>query len=101
MEGIDILQQLVQRAANRIIIMPGGGLTSKSIPICQIVHFNIDIGKILLQTKATEFHVSGRVTQESPMLYKNTAVFLGGALRPAEYQLQIVDEKKIAAFFKQ
>lgn len=50
-EGVDLLQQLVQRAAGRISIMPGSGVNAENAQ------------KILSITGVHEIHSSGRMSQ--------------------------------------
>lgn len=73
LEGIDLLAELVERAGNRITVMPGGGISDRNIL------------KIQKLTKAKEFHVSGRQKVESKMIYRKNHVFMGGELRIDEY----------------
>lgn len=47
-EGIPLLKQLVEKAANRIVIMVGGGVRSNNI------------GTLISETGATEFHTAVR-----------------------------------------
>jgi len=58
-EGKEVLQQLVQQAHGRIIIMPGSGLRAANI------------GDIAATTGATEFHTSARKAVDSQMAYAN------------------------------
>jgi copper homeostasis protein len=57
MEGIDLIEALVNKADNRIIIMPGSGIKSDNI---------IEIAQ---KTKAQEFHSSARNFISSKMEY--------------------------------
>ena len=61
-EGKAILQQLVQQANDRIIIMPGSGLRAGNI------------GEIAQVSGAVEFHTSARVAQQSRMQWINDAM---------------------------
>ena len=58
-DGVELIKQLVLRADDRIIIMPGSGVTADNI--------------ILLaeSTGATEFHSSASLFADSGMKYKN------------------------------
>jgi copper homeostasis protein len=56
-DGKELIQQLVQQANNRIIIMPGSGVRSNNIKALQTF------------TSATEFHSSARLTVKSFMQY--------------------------------
>nr|MDQ3395265.1 copper homeostasis protein CutC [Bacteroidota bacterium] len=55
LEGVDLLRELVEIAGEKIIVMPGGGITERNI------------AKIKKLNKAKEFHVSGRSKVESEM----------------------------------
>eukprot|EP01117_Protostelium_nocturnum_P015288 TRINITY_DN5907_c0_g1_i2.p1 TRINITY_DN5907_c0_g1~~TRINITY_DN5907_c0_g1_i2.p1 ORF type:complete len:258 (+),score=88.32 TRINITY_DN5907_c0_g1_i2:98-871(+) len=86
LEGIDMLKLLVEKSQDRIRIVPGGGITHKNV------------GKILKGSGAKEFHVSGRITLDGTMQFRNNSVFMGGSLRNSEYSKSIVDQSKIEAF---
>lgn len=58
-QALDLLQQLVQVADNRIIIMPGSGVTPQNI------------NEIKAKTGANEFHASLRTTHPSDMHFRN------------------------------
>ncbi len=58
-EGIDLISELIKKAANDIIIMPGSGLRSENI---------ISIANA---SGATEFHSSARNSSESKMKFNN------------------------------
>jgi copper homeostasis protein len=57
--GIDLIEQLVAQAGNRISIMPGSGIRAQNIE------------KIVTKTKAHEFHSSARTILNSSMQYLN------------------------------
>ncbi|QHT69056.1 copper homeostasis protein CutC [Rhodocytophaga rosea] len=84
-EGADLIAELIKRANNRISIMPGAGITERNIT------------KIRNITGAIEFHVSGRIKVASQMIYRPTTVFMGGTLRPPEFEQSITDAGKIEA----
>lgn len=83
MEGADLIAQLVQRAGDRIIIMPGAGVT------------DANLAELAAKTKAREFHSSSRTVVPSAMEYRNPKVSLGGTGED-EYQLLTVDPKRVA-----
>lgn len=60
LEGLQLISELIEKAADRIILMPGSGIRSDNI--AQIGAF----------TKATEFHSSARIQKESRMKYFNS-----------------------------
>lgn len=82
-EGTELIAQLVNQAAKRIVIMPGGGITQRNLR------------KIVDKTKVTECHTSGRKTMASTMTYQKSHVFMGGELRLPEYSHSVVDMEKI------
>ena len=83
LEGLDVLCALQKQAAGRIIIMPGGGITTRNVQ------------KIVSMTGVTEVHLSARTTVESRMEYRNSRVFMGGALRPPEFSWKTTDENSV------
>ena len=83
LEGLDLLCALQKQAAGRIIIMPGGGITSRNVQ------------KIVSMTGVTEVHLSARTSVESRMEYRNTRVFMGGTLRPPEFSWKTTDENNV------
>jgi copper homeostasis protein len=60
--GIDLIEQLVAQAGNRISIMPGSGIRAQNIE------------KIASKTKAHEFHSSARTILNSSMQYLNPSM---------------------------
>ena len=80
--GIPLLRQLVERAADRIIIMPGCGINANNIL------------RIALETGATEFHSSAKRIMASRMTYHNEAVSMGDK-GTDEYTRTITDPDKI------
>ena len=63
--GIPLLKQLVEKAAGRIIIMPGCGVNSANA------------AKILQDTGATEIHASARKSVGSGMVFRHSGVSMG------------------------
>ena len=82
-EGIPLIRKLIEQAAGRIIIMPGGGINSQNIR------------KIAEETGATEFHFSGRTAIESPMQYRNPRVSMGGTLQVDEYSKLVTNARVV------
>jgi len=88
LEGADLLAELVKRAGDRIIIMPGGGVRERNIK------------KIRDLTGAKEFHFTAFETVESSMTYRNTRVFMGGTLRPPEYSQNLTSPSRVATYIE-
>ena len=84
MEGIPLLKLLIERAAERIIIMPGSGVRAKNV---------VDIAR---QTGATEFHTTARKLLPSKMSYinKNMNESLEQTMCDNKEMLQIIAELK-------
>jgi copper homeostasis protein len=83
LEGLDLIADLVKRAGDRVIIMPGAGITERNF------------AKIIAQSGAREFHIYAPKTLEGRMTYRNPRVFMGGELRPPEYTLCSTDPDRI------
>ncbi len=84
-EGIPLLKELVSRAADRIVIMPGCGVNADNIR------------RIAEETGAREFHFSGRSPVESRMAWRNPHVSMGGTVRIDEYRTEVTDPQKVRA----
>ena len=82
-EGADAIVALVKQAADRIIIMPGAGVTPENVA---------DLAR---KTGAREFHFSGRTAEPSPMRYRHEGVSMGGTVTIDEYAYLFTDPKKI------
>lgn len=64
MEGATVINNLVQKAAGRISIMPGSGVSEANV--ADLVHF----------TGVTEVHSSARASVQSKMQYKNDHIIM-------------------------
>jgi copper homeostasis protein len=78
-EGVDLLKQLVDKAGDRIIIMPGCGVNASNI------------AHIAEATGASEFHFSARSKRESDMIFRRSRVSMGGAVVIDEYSRDVTD----------
>lgn len=86
LEGIDLIRDLVERAGNRIVIMPGCGITLRNM------------AKIVAETGAKEIHVAAPAPQESLMSHRNEDVFMGTALRSEEYRRYVTPAQTVRQF---
>ena len=75
LEGADLLSQLVEKAGERIIIMPGCGVRENNI------------AEIARLSGAREFHFSARESVESGMIFRNPEVAMGSEDDPYGYVL--------------
>lgn len=82
-EGIDLIAQLVKRAAGRIVIMPGSGINDENIQ------------DIRDKSGATEFHLTGKKNIESKMQFRKQGIFMGGLKEIPEYSINVTDAGRI------
>ena len=83
LEGADMLAQLVEKAADRIIIMPGCGVREGNI------------AEIARLSGAREFHFSARESVESGMFFRNPEVAMGSEDDP--YGYDVTTARRVAA----
>lgn len=84
-EGADLIGELVRAAGDRIIVMPGGGLTARNI------------GKVIASTGAKEYHFAALTPTPSGMRFRRPDVFMGGELRPPEYDRLVTEKESVAS----
>ena len=83
-EGVSLLKELVEKADNRIIIMPGSGVNED----------NIDT--LAKETNAKEFHFSAREPIDSKMIYRNPDLKMGGTVVSIdEYAQNVTSADKV------
>ncbi len=85
MEGAPLIKKLIEKADKRIIIMPGSGLNENNI---------IDLKK---NTGAREYHLTGKKTIPSPMLFRKKEVKMGSIKEISPYNLVVTDEVLISS----
>jgi copper homeostasis protein len=85
LEGLPLLGELMKRAGDRIVIMPGGGITAR----------NIDRIVAALDPKELHFAALGLVA--GGMQFRRNHVFMGGELRPPEYDRKITTADAVRA----
>lgn len=83
-EGADLIAELIRAAGDRIIVMPGGGITAKNV------------GRIVSTTGAREIHFAAQSPVASGMRFRRADVFMGGELRPPEYDRLITRQQSVA-----
>ncbi|MBE9468266.1 MAG: copper homeostasis protein CutC [Bacteroidetes bacterium] len=88
LKGIDLLKELVEKADNRIVVMPGCGVDEKNLK------------KLVLKTKAGEFHSSAKEFEKSKMGYFNKNISMGGNDNVDEFQKVSVNANKIKLMLK-
>lgn len=83
MEGIELIADLVEKAEDRIIIMPGCGITERNM------------AKVVEMSKAKEYHVLINTQIESKMKHRSSDVFMGSSVRNPEYLRYVTSRKAI------
>jgi copper homeostasis protein len=73
LEGLPLIVELTKRAGDRIVIMPGGGITARNV------------ARIVAAAHPREMHFAALDAIESRMRFRRPHVFMGGELRPPEY----------------
>jgi copper homeostasis protein len=73
LEGLPLIVELMKRVGDRIVIMPGGGITARNIE------------RIVGAARPREIHFAALEPVESAVQFRRTHVFMGGELRPPEY----------------
>jgi copper homeostasis protein len=82
-DGILLISELVKRAGNRIIIMPGSGINNSNISI------------IARESGAGEFHTTARKIVESEMTFKQSVISMGGVPGLSEFSRKVADPDMI------
>ena len=85
-KGIPLLKQLVEKAGDRIIIMPGCGVRENNI------------ARIEAETGAKEFHTSTRSVVYSQMAYRKEEVPMGSSAVTSEFETVQTDREKVKLF---
>ena len=86
-QGIELIAELVERAGDRVIILPGCGIKEDNI------------GELVAKTSVQECHVTGKHQVPSEMKFFNDRVFMGVPGAP-EYEKTVVDPERIRAYRK-
>ncbi len=84
-EGIGLLSLLVERAAGRIVVMPGVGVDEHNL------------SDFIKRTGAREYHVYAPLQVASAMQYRNEKVFMGSQPDRSEYETTSTDEERMRA----
>ena len=82
-QGAKNLSLYVKEASSQVDILAGGGISASVIQKIQPI------------TGLTSFHMSGKITVESKMTYRNPNVFMG-LPGISEYEIWKTDSSKIA-----
>lgn len=83
-EGKELLGSLVEKADGRISILAAGGVSAETIP------------EVYAFAKTSAFHMSGKITKDSEMVYRKTEINMGLPCL-SEYEIWQTDENRIRA----
>lgn len=89
MEGLPLLTELVKKAGDRIIIMPGCGISERN--------FKYLDEKI----NAKEYHVFLPKEISSKMEYRPSHIYMGGLLRQPEFSIFHTDNERVSNIVKE
>ncbi|GAA4293848.1 copper homeostasis protein CutC [Actinomadura luteofluorescens] len=88
LEGAPLIAELVRHAGDRVIVMPGGGVTDRNV------------ARVVAATGATEIHFAALSEEPSPAVHRNPYPFMGGELRRPEYQRLVTTSDGIASVIR-
>jgi copper homeostasis protein len=83
LEGAALLRRLVERAGERIIVMPGGGIRASNVR------------ELVRRTGARELHFTARAEMASPMEFHNPRCAMGSKASQGEYELRPTDPELV------
>jgi copper homeostasis protein len=81
-DGLQLIENLVQKAQNRIEIMPGAGV-------------NADNAELLLNAGVSALHLTGKSVRDSAMKYRKNDVSMSEIEGISEFDLVYADRRKI------
>jgi copper homeostasis protein len=84
-EGLDLIKRLVDRAGDRIQVMPGGGIKPH----------NFD--DVIAKTGCRQIHVAAFTTRTDDSTHHRPHVTFGGSLMPPENRYDLTDRKIVQA----
>ncbi len=87
-DGIELIRELVEKADDRIIIMPGSGINENNIT------------KMKERTGAFEFHLTGWKAIDSPMKFRRDGIYMGSLSQIPEYEMKITDAARFERIVK-
>ena len=88
-DGIELIAELVEKAGNQVIIMPGAGLTPENI---KVFHKRV---------QAKEYHATLSEVVESSMRFRQDGVYMGGLAAIPEFSWKQASTEKIRRFLRE
>jgi copper homeostasis protein len=83
--GADLIARLVERAGDRLVVMPGVGIDETNIT------------GLIVRTGASEYHVLAEKRVASPVTHRNETAFMGSDPDRSEYERLVTDQDRIRA----
>jgi len=83
LQGNTLISELIEKAQNRIIIMPGSGINENNI------------AEMVQSTHAKEYHMSLRKTVDGKMLFRPNQLKLSAIVEPNEFSVSITDATRV------
>lgn len=83
LEGAPVLAAMVERAADRIAIMAGGGIRPNNLE------------RVVRQSGVRQVHMSCRSSRDGPMVFRKASVPMGSTFGPSEFTRAAADEGTI------
>ncbi|MBI5009070.1 MAG: copper homeostasis protein CutC [Bacteroidia bacterium] len=78
-DGAGLIKNLIEKAAGRLIVMPGGGID------------DTNISALVKATGASEFHLTGRKSVQSGMEFRKNDITMSGIAGYDEYSRKVAD----------
>ncbi|WP_433462281.1 copper homeostasis protein CutC [Spirillospora sp. CA-128828] len=88
LEGAPLIAELVKHAGDRIIVMPGGGVTDRNV------------ARVVEATGAREIHFAALSEEPSPAVHRNPHPFMGGELRQPEYRRLVTTSAGVSSVIR-
>lgn len=88
LEGLPLITELIRLAGERIIIMPGGGITARNA------------ARIAAAANPKEMHFAALASEAGGMRFRRDHVFMGGELRPPEFDRLVTSGAIIRSVMK-
>ena len=85
LEGLPLITDLIRRAGDRIIIMPGAGITARNA------------ARIVAEAGPKEIHFAALEPESGGMRFRRSHIFMGGELRAPEYDRLVTSGDTIRA----
>ena len=82
-DGVELIRQMAIQTGERMIIMPGGGIDETNIAF------------IASTTKTREFHLTGRKTIDSQMIFRRQGISMGSIPGSNEFTRKVADAGRI------